>query len=102
MMGIFLEKENHNLDKMEEIHMSSGMGRGLLGEIQRDVQEMVQERIDDEVSRIQIIDITRVAAALFDANVEEENIERLLCKYWDLRPSEAHRFIREGEEERKV
>ena len=78
--------------------MSSGMGRELLDGI----QSGVQERIDDEVSRIQIMDITRAAAALLDANVEEETIERLLCKYWDLRPSEAHRFIREGEEERKI
>ena len=82
--------------------MSSGMGRELLDGIQSGVQEMVQERIGDEVSRIQIMDITRAAAALLDANVEEETIERLLCKYWDLRPSEAHRFIREGEEERKI
>ena len=81
--------------------MSSGMGRELLGEIRSDVQEVVQERIDDEVSRIQTMDITRAAAALLDANVEQEIIERLLCKYWDLRPSEAHRFIRDGEEERK-
>lgn len=82
--------------------MSSGMGRQLLDEIRRGAQERRQERIDDEVSRIQIMDITRAAAALLDANVEEETIERLLCKYWDLRPSEAHRFIREGEEERKI
>ena len=82
--------------------MSSGVGRELLDGIQSGVQEMVQERIDDEVSRIQIKDITRAAAALLDANVEEGIIERLLCKYWDLRPSEAHRFIREGEEERKI
>lgn len=82
--------------------MSLGMGRELLGEMRSDVQEMIQKRIDDEVSRIQIMDITRAAAALHDANVEEETIERLLCKYWDLRPSEAYRFIREGEEERKI
>lgn len=82
--------------------MSSGMERELLEGIQSGVQEMVQERIDGGVSRIQIMDITRAAAALLDANVEEETIERLLCKYWDLRPSEAHRFIREGEEERKI
>ncbi len=82
--------------------MSSGMGRELLDGIQSGVQEMVQERIDDEVSRIQIMDITRAAAALLDANVGEETIEGLLCKYWDLRPSEAHRLIREGEEERKI
>lgn len=30
--------------------MSSGIGRELLGEMQSDVQEMVQKRIDDEVS----------------------------------------------------
>ena len=82
--------------------MSLGMGRELLDGIQSGGQEMVQERIGDEVSRIQIMDITRAAAALLDANVEEETIEGLLCKYWDLRPSEAHRFIREGEEERKI
>lgn len=61
----------------------------------------VRRRTDDEVSRIQEMDITRAAAALLDANVEEETIERLLCKYWDLRPSEAAWYIREGEEERK-
>lgn len=82
--------------------MSTGMGRQLLDEIRSGAQERLQERIDDEVSRIQIMDITRAAAALLDANVKEETIERLLCKYWDLRPSEAHRFIREGEEERKI
>ena len=82
--------------------MSSGMGRHLLGEIRSGAQERLQERIDDEVSRIQIMDITWAAAALLDANVEEETIERLLCKYWDLRPSEAHRFICDGEEERKI
>lgn len=48
------------------------------------------------------MNITRAAAALLDANVEEETIERLLCKYWDLRPSEAAWYIREGEEERKI
>ncbi len=67
-----------------------------MGEMRSDGQEMVQKRIDDEVSRIQIMDITRAVATLLDANVEEETIERLLCRYWDLRPSEAHRFIREG------
>lgn len=82
--------------------MLPNVGRELLSEVRSDVQEVVRERIDDEVSRIQIMDITRAAAALLDANVEEETIERLLCKYWDLRPSEAHRFIREGEEERKI
>lgn len=82
--------------------MSSGIGRELLGAARDAVQEVVWRQTDREVSRIQIMDITRAAAALLDANVEEESIERLLCKYWDLRPSEAHRFIREGEEERKI
>ena len=61
--------------------MSTGMGRQLLDEIRSGAQERLQERIDDEVSRIQIMDITRAAAALLDANVKEETIERLLCKY---------------------
>ncbi len=78
------------------------VGKEVIGEIRSDFQKIEQERIDDKVSRIQDMDITRAAAALLDANVEEETIERLLCKYWDLRPSEAHRFIREGEEERKI
>ena len=62
----------------------------------------VKRRTDDEVFRIQEMDITRAAAALLDANVEKETIERLLCRYWDLRPSEAAYYIREGEEERKI
>ena len=78
--------------------MSSGMGRELLDGI----QSGVQERVNDEISRIQLMDITRAAAALLDADVEEETIKRLLCKYWNLWPSEAHRFIREGEEERRI
>lgn len=82
--------------------MSSAIGRELLRGVQSGMQEMEQERINDEVFQIQQMDITRAAAALLDANVEEENIERLLCKYWDLRPSEAHRFIWESEEERKI
>lgn len=39
----------------------------------------VRRRTDDEVSRIQEMDITRAAAALLDANVEEDMIENLLC-----------------------
>lgn len=82
--------------------MSSNIGRTLLGEVRSGVQEIVLKQTDDEVYRIQTMDITRAAAALLDANVEEETIERLLCKYWDLRPSEAHKFICDGEEERKT
>lgn len=81
--------------------MSSNVGRELLGAVWDGSQEAVQKLIDAETSRVQTMDITRAAAALLDANVEQEIIERLLCKYWDLRPSEAHRFIRDGEEERK-
>lgn len=82
--------------------MSSNVGRELLGAIWDGSQEAVQKLIDEENLRLQQMDITRAAAALLDADVEEETIERLLCKYWDLRPSEAHEFIREGEEERKI
>ncbi len=82
--------------------MASDVRKKILGEVRSAAQEVVRERTEDEVAQIQIMDITRATAALLDANVEEETIEGLLCKYWDLRPSEAHRFIREGEEERKI
>ncbi len=82
--------------------MASDVRKKILGEVQSAAQEVVRERTEDEVAQIQIMDITRATAALLDANVEEETIEGLLCKYWDLRPSETHRFIREGEEERKI
>ena len=82
--------------------MSSGMGRELLDAARDAVQEVVWEQTDREVFRIQKMDITRAAAALLDANVEEETIKRLLCKYWDLRPSEAHSFICDGKEERNI
>ena len=60
---------------------SVGGGGELLGEIQSNIHEVVQERIDDEVSQIQTMDITRAAAALLDVNVKEGTIERLLCKF---------------------
>ncbi len=82
--------------------MSSNVGRELMGAIWDGSQEAIQKLIDEENLRVQQMDITRAAAALRDADVEEETIERLLCKYWDLRPSEAHRIIRDGEEERKI
>ena len=81
--------------------MSSNVGKELLGAIWEGSQEAVQKLIDEENLRVQQMDIMRTAA-LLDADVEEETIERLLCKYWDLRPSEAHEFIREGEKERKI
>lgn len=82
--------------------MTSDVGRNILSGLQDTAQKVIWERVDAEVSRIQKMDIARAAAALLDANVGEETIERLLCKYWNLRPSEAHEFIREGEEERKI
>lgn len=82
--------------------MSSNVRKELLGAVWDGSQEAVQKHIDAEILRVQKMDITRAAAALLDADVEVENIERLLSRYWDLRSSEAHRFIREGEEERKI
>jgi len=86
--------------------MGSNEVKEMLGEAVCDAVKEVREegrrRTDDKVSQIQEMDITRAAAALLDANVEEGTIEMLLCKYWDLRPSEARWYIREGEEERKI
>lgn len=82
--------------------MELDVGRELLDAARSAVQEVIQKRTDDEVIRVQNMDITRAAAALLDVDIEEKTIERLLCKYWDLAPSEAHRFIRDGDEERKI
>lgn len=82
--------------------MPSNVGRELLGAVWEGSQEAVQKLIDEECLRVQQMDITRAAATLLDADVEEETIERLLCKYWDLRLSEFHEFIRGGEEECKI
>lgn len=86
--------------------MGSNEVKEMLGEavcdVVKEVRGEVRRRTDDKVSQIQETDITRAAAALLDANVEERTIEMLLCKYWDLRPSEARWYIHEGEEERKI
>ncbi len=66
------------------------------------VQEAFWRNTDEEVGCAQEMDITRAAIALLNAEIDKEKIERLLCKYWDLRPSEARYFMREGEEEGKI
>ena len=82
--------------------MTSDVGRNILSGLRDTAREVIWERADAEVFRIKKMDIARAAAALLDANVGEKTIERFLCKYWNLRPSKAHEFIREGEGERKI
>lgn len=85
---------------MESKEVKDMVGK-VLNDVVTEFRGEVRKRTDDEISQIQEMDIARAAAALLDANVEEDTIENLLCKYWDLRPSEASQYIREGEEERK-
>lgn len=61
--------------------MDLDVGKQMLSEVRSAARKTVRKRTEDEVFRIQNMDITRAAAALLDANVKEETIERLLCKY---------------------
>ena len=56
-----------------------------------------QEKIDEEVLRVQGIDITKTVAAMIEVEIEKEKIKELLIKYWDIRPSEADQFIQRVE-----
>lgn len=82
--------------------MSSNIGKKLLGAVWDGSQGVIQKHIDEETLWVKKMDIMRAAVALLDANVEEETIKRLLCKYCDLRLCEAHKFIHEDKEERKM
>ena len=59
----------------------------------------LQERIDEDVFQMQEIDITKTAMAMIEAEIDKDKIKNLLIKYWDLRPSEANRFIQRAEED---
>lgn len=85
------------------IHISRQVMAGWMIKQHRYYLEPVHRMMKTELfSQIQTMDITRAAAVLLNANVEEATIERLLCKCWDLRPSEAYYFICEGEGECKL
>lgn len=85
-----------------EAYMELDVKKELMTASRDAAKEAMQRKIQEEVLQVQNMDITRAAAAMLEANVEVKLIESLLCKYWDLRPSEAYKFIRDGEDEQKM
>jgi len=53
----------------------------------------VNRVVTEEVAYARSCDIRRAAAALLETNVGEEKVKALLCKHWDLRPSEAEEIL---------
>jgi len=68
----------------------SGFGRELLDGIRQDHFA----RLDEAAFEERIVGIEKAVAALYEAEVDEEEIIALLQKYWDLRLSEAKEFLR--------
>lgn len=64
-----------------------------LEEFQAHNRAVRQEMIDEEVTIVQEENIVKAAAALFEAKIKEDKIKDLLSKYWNLRPSNAARFL---------
>ena len=62
----------------------------------------LQEIINEEVFRMQEIDITKAAIAMVEAEIDKAKIKQLLIKHWDMRPSEADYFIQRAEEDMEI
>jgi len=75
--------------KKEITEAFSGFG----GELLENIRSGLQERLEDAAFEERIIGIENATAAMLEAQVETAKIEKLLVKYWDLRPSEAMFFI---------
>ena len=55
-------------------------------------REAVFDTVDEAVENERWNNIGCAAEAMLESNVKEEQIKKMLVKYWDLRPSEAERI----------
>lgn len=67
----------------------SGFGRELLDNI----RQTTDERISDAEFAERIIGIEKATISMIEVGVAEEQIVKMLQKHWDLRLSEARKFI---------
>ena len=67
-------------------------------EIRSRIQKEQQEIIEEAVFNERICSIQKATLALLEAGASKDQIVALLQKYWDLRRSEANRFIEEAED----
>jgi len=66
-------------------------------EIRDRIQAEQQEVIEEAVLSERICSIEKATLALLEASVPRDQIVALLQKHWDLRRSEANKFIEEAE-----
>ncbi len=69
----------------------SGFGSELLESIRKNSYA----RLDEAAFEERVIGIEKATAALREAEVEDEKINYLLQKYWDLRLSEAKELLQQ-------
>lgn len=79
---------------MERKNILNEIGYEIIG----DFRESCGSIIDEEVFEERVRCITNAVDAMLDAKVEEEFIENRLTYYWNMRPSDARRFIRREKE----
>ena len=63
--------------------------RKLANEMVDTLREGVWNKIDQEVTNERWNNIGYAAQAMVESELEEQQILKMLIKYWDLRPSEA-------------
>ena len=66
------------------------------GEIISDLRQRTGEVLEDAALKEEVVCIDKATRALVEAKVSDDEIIRLLQKYWDLRASEAHRFLQQA------
>lgn len=66
------------------------------GEVISDLRQRTGEVLEDAALKEEVICIDKATRALIEAKVSDDETIRLLQKYWDLRASEAHRFLQQA------
>lgn len=67
--------------------------RKLANEMVDTLREGVWNKIDEEVTNERWNNIGYAAQAMVESELEEQQILKMLIKYWDLRPSEAQEVL---------
>lgn len=67
--------------------------RKLANEMVDTLREGVWNKIDQEVTNERWNNIGYAAQAMVESGLEEQQILKMLIKYWDLRPSEAQEVL---------
>lgn len=66
------------------------------GDVIVDLRQKTGEVLEDAALKEEVICIDKATRALIEAKVSDDETIRLLQKYWDLRASEAYRFLQQA------